>query len=43
MENDLIKDLINESLFVKRIAIFSLIVSICNVFVFYWIFKLVNS
>lgn len=39
MENDLVKDLIEESLLIKRIAILSLILSICNLFAFLVVFK----
>jgi hypothetical protein len=43
MENDLIKDLIRESLMAKWAAIFAMLVSIFNVWAFVWLFHLVNQ
>ena len=43
MENDLIKDLIHESLMAKWAAIFAIIVSVLNIWAFVWLFHLVNK
>lgn len=42
MENDLVKDLIRESLFAKWAAMFSVVVSIFNMLAFFWFFHLWN-
>lgn len=43
MDNELIKDLLRESLLVKWVTLFCLIVSLLNIIGFVWIFHLVNN